>query len=45
MACDNGSSREELVLALADQSEAEAYERKYGVNPRSLDGIWIPSWG
>ncbi len=39
VACDNGSSREELVLAIADDAEAEAYERKYGVNPRSLEGI------
>jgi MFS family permease len=38
-ACKNGSSREELVLALADDREAEAYQRKYGVNPRSLGGI------
>ena len=39
VACDNGSSREELVLAIPDSKEAEAYERRYGVNPRSLDGI------
>jgi hypothetical protein len=39
LACENGSSREELVLAIADGSEALAYERRYGVNPRSLEGI------
>ncbi len=39
VACDNGSSREELMLAIADAEEADVYERKYGVNPRSLDGI------
>ena len=39
VACENGSSREELVLAIADEDEAEAYEREYGVNPRSLEGI------
>ena len=38
IACDRGSSREELVLALADAEEAETYERKYGVDPRSLGG-------
>ena len=40
VACENGSSREELVLAIADETEAEAYESKYGVNPRSLQGIF-----
>jgi hypothetical protein len=39
VACDNGSSREELVLALSDDAEAKAYERKYGENPRSIGGI------
>jgi predicted MFS family arabinose efflux permease len=38
-ACKYGSSREELVLALADDGEAKAYQRKYGVNPRTLGGI------
>ena len=38
IACDQGSSREELVLALASESEAEDYERRYGANPRSLGG-------
>lgn len=39
VACENGSSREELVVAIADETAAGAYERKYGVNPRSLPGI------
>ncbi len=34
-ACKFGSSREELVLALADKDEARRYERKHGVDPRS----------
>lgn len=38
-ACKNGSSREELVLALADEQEAKAYAKKYGVNPRSAGGL------
>lgn len=38
LACDRGSSREELVLALADPEEAERYQREYGVNPRTLGG-------
>jgi hypothetical protein len=35
-ACDAGSSREELVLALVDDDEAERYERRYDVDPRSV---------
>ena len=38
-ACRLGSSREELVLALADKQDAEAFQRKYGVNPRSAAGL------
>jgi len=38
-ACRVGSSREELVLALADADEAKAFQRKYGVDPRSVGGI------
>lgn len=38
-ACKNGSSREALVLALADPKEAKAYAKKYGVNPRSIGGL------
>jgi hypothetical protein len=37
-ACRGGSSREELVLALADRRRAAAYRRRYGVDPRSLAG-------
>ncbi len=37
-ACQAGSTREELVLALADKRRAAAYERRYGVDPRSLGG-------
>jgi MFS family permease len=37
-ACRAGSSREELVLALADKRRAAAFERRYGVDPRSLAG-------
>ncbi len=39
IACKNGSSREELVLALADSAEAKAYKKKYGINPRSTAGL------
>ncbi len=35
IACRVGSSREELVLALADADAARDYEKRYGVNPRS----------
>ena len=38
-ACKNGSSREELVLAIADKQRAAEYERKYGVNPQSAGGL------
>jgi MFS family permease len=38
-ACKNGSSREELVLAIADKDRAREYERKYGVNPQSAGGL------
>jgi len=38
-ACKNGSSREELVLALADDGEAKSYAKKYGVDPRSTGGL------
>jgi hypothetical protein len=39
VACKAGSSREELVLALVDEQERKAYERKYGVDPRSVVDI------
>jgi hypothetical protein len=38
-ACRLHSSREELVLALADPSEARRFQREHGVNPRSLGGL------
>jgi hypothetical protein len=39
-ACRAGSSREELVLALADRDRAAAYQRRYGVDPRSIGGLF-----
>jgi hypothetical protein len=38
-ACRLGSSREELVLALADEQDAKRFEREHGVNPRTLRGV------
>jgi predicted MFS family arabinose efflux permease len=38
-ACHFGSSREALVLALADSGDARRYQQRYGVNPRSLSSI------
>jgi hypothetical protein len=38
-ACKYGSSREELVLAIADKERAREYERKYGVDPQSAGGL------
>src|SRR4051812_1125469 len=38
-ACKIGSSREELVLALADKGEAKTFKEKYGVDPRSAAGL------
>lgn len=38
-ACRFGSSREELVLALASDDAAERYEARYGVNPRSPSSV------
>ena len=35
VACRVGSTREELVLALADDDAAREYEQRYGINPRS----------
>ena len=35
-ACEFGSSREELLLALADEDEREDFERKYGEDPGSI---------
>ena len=33
--CRFGSSREELVLALIDDKEADDYQHKYGLDPRN----------
>jgi hypothetical protein len=38
-ACNLGSSREELVLALADKKDAERFKREHGVDPRSVGGV------
>jgi hypothetical protein len=38
-ACRYGSSREELVLALADAKAAKRYEQEHGVNPRSVSSV------
>ncbi|HEU4657797.1 MAG TPA: MFS transporter [Capillimicrobium sp.] len=38
-ACGFGSSREELVLALADDDEARRFEERYGEDPRSASGL------
>ena len=38
-ACRLGSSREELVLALADKDDARRFKRKHGVDPRSARSL------
>ena len=38
-ACRLHTSREELVLALADKSEAERFRRRHGFSPRSLRAL------
>ena len=38
-ACEFGSSREELVLALADDAENKRFQAKYHEDPRSVGGI------
>jgi Major Facilitator Superfamily len=38
-ACEFGSSREELAIALVDEDAAEEYESEHGVDPRSLDDL------
>ncbi|MCW2984800.1 MAG: transporter, partial [Conexibacter sp.] len=38
-ACKAGSTREELVLALADDQDRKRFEREHGVDPRSLSTI------
>ena len=39
VACEAGSSREQLVLALLDDNTAEDYEARYGVDPRSISDL------
>jgi MFS family permease len=39
VACHFGSSREELLLALADKDDAKRYREKYGVDPRSAGDV------
>ena len=39
IACHFGSSREELVLAIADNRAARKYEERYGANPRSASDL------
>ena len=38
-ACKLGSSREELVLAIADKDEAKRFKREHGVDPRTATGL------
>jgi predicted MFS family arabinose efflux permease len=38
-ACKVGATREELVLGLADEQERERFERRHGVDPRSLSTL------
>ncbi|HZA90114.1 MAG TPA: MFS transporter [Solirubrobacterales bacterium] len=35
-ACEFGSSREELAIAIVDEDAAQEYESEYGVDPRSI---------
>jgi MFS family permease len=39
IACHFGSSREQLVLALADEREARRYKTEHGVDPRSAGNL------
>jgi len=38
-ACRAGSSREELVLALADDADRHRFQQRHGVDPRSLSTV------
>jgi hypothetical protein len=38
-ACRLGSSREELALALVDDTRARAFEKRHGVDPRSVGDL------
>jgi hypothetical protein len=39
VACHFGSTREELVLALADADDARRFQKRHGVNPRSAGDL------
>lgn len=39
VACHFGSTREELVLALADRTDAKRYRARYGVDPQSAGNV------
>jgi hypothetical protein len=38
-ACEFGSSREELAIALVDDDAAARYEEEHGVDPRSIESL------
>ena len=38
-ACRLHVSREELVLALSDKSEAKRFKQKHGIDPRSISSL------
>lgn len=38
-ACNFGSSREELALAIANEKQAKRYEERYGTDPRSVSAL------
>ena len=38
-ACRLGATRDELVLALADRAEAKRFQKKHGVDPRSIGAV------
>ena len=38
-ACEFGSSREELAIALVDEDAASTYEAEHGVDPRSIEDL------
>jgi MFS family permease len=40
IACQFGSSREQLVLGIADPAERRAYERRFGVDPRAAGDLF-----
>jgi MFS family permease len=44
-ACDFGSSREELAIALVDDEAAQAYEEEHDVDPRSIEDLARGAFG